>query len=188
MLKVGENEEREADVADSAVEKRCVETKPLYSGRDGVPESELGKGRGGEKEDESVGFAMAEDRSDKKDAEEKLCKVGEGRGVWSRKGEKRSNGTSDADDIDGVLCAEEGGALVVVTGVLVGKGAVVAACAEGSWEERRLRARTVPLSAGRENCEAYVCGEKTTEGSEARRVAPLMVLDARNSSNEKGAV
>lgn len=42
------------------------------------------------------------------------------------------------DDVDGILCVEAKGTLVVVVGVLLAEREATRACAGGGWEEGRM--------------------------------------------------
>lgn len=73
-------------------------------------------------------------------------------------------GASAADNVDGVLCEEEEGAMVVVINVFVGEENIIGACAKRGWERRRMGGRLVLLGAGREIGEVCACIEKTSAG------------------------
>lgn len=55
------------------------------------------------KEDEFVGFALADGGSDKTDAEVEVLEVGERRGFWRRRGGEGEIGAGAADDVGRVL-------------------------------------------------------------------------------------
>lgn len=80
-LAVCEYEGRKAGEADSLAEKQCVEVETLFCGGDDVLEWGLRKHRTAEEGDEPVGFTLAEGRSARRDAAEKLFEVEEGSGV-----------------------------------------------------------------------------------------------------------
>lgn len=93
-----------------------------------------GQGRGSEKGDRFVGFALAEGESAKRDAKETLFEVREGSWAWKRGVEKGWKQTSAVGDVAGVLCVEGEDALVVAVRALVGESEVIGACSGRDWE------------------------------------------------------
>lgn len=69
--------------------------------------------------DEFLDFALAEGKSDRKNAEDELLAMRESSKLWKREGRERCKGTSAAEDVDNVFCANRDGALVVVVKVVV---------------------------------------------------------------------
>lgn len=88
------------------------------------------------------------------------------------------NGPAVADDVDGVLCAEEESAVIVMVRVLVKEDESIGACARKHCEKKRMGTLLVTSDAREEMSKAFVRREPTCGSCEAMQAAPLMALNA----------
>lgn len=154
VVGVCESERGEARLADSLVEKECVEVEGLFSGSHGVLESELEENRVPKKREKTVCSALAESGSDTRDEKKKVLEKWEKSGAWRRERGEVWNEARVVDDVIGVLRAVKENALGVLRGVLVLKNGVMGACAGRGWKKKSKKGPLVPLSTGREMGEA----------------------------------
>lgn len=87
-----------------------------------------------EEGDELVGFALAESGSDRRDAEEELCEVGEGSGSLKREGEEGWKQSSVVDNSETIFVRRE---------------RARRSWSYRSWSERRALSERVLKEAGR---------------------------------------
>lgn len=101
--------------------------------------------------------------------------------VLKRRREERRKGASSDDDVDGVLRAEEEGALVAGIEVLAREGSAIEACLGRGSKERKKRSRLVSLGVVGKVSAAYAGSKKSDGRDEAMQAASLVALNARNS-------
>lgn len=138
-----------------------------------------------EKGDEFVRFVIAESGSHRKIAKKKLFAVEERSGVRRRREGNEGHEARAVGDVDGFVCVEGEGTLVIAVGVLVGEGHVTGAYAGENWQWKRRGAGLKPFcTEGKLVRSVCTCEKKTGCRGEEKPAASLMVLDTRTISGK----
>lgn len=127
VLGVCKGEVGEASRANLFIEKGCVEVNAPLCEKAGLLEWGNRDDRVREEENKFVGFAVVKSGSHREKAEGELVEVVDRGRTRRKKGGENWNRASAFEDVDGLLCAKEKGALVVVGRLLVRKRDVTGA-------------------------------------------------------------